>query len=104
MNAIAEIRLWNERFMGEMLAGAIRAGNPQLSSEPTIRLTEIGITRDQSSRYQSLAEIPEETFTAAIEDARAAEEPLTARGIVVAGHDRNHAPIGHAPAAPAGGG
>lgn len=31
------------------------AGNPQLSSDSTIGLAQIGITRDQSSRYQSLA-------------------------------------------------
>jgi len=44
-------------------------------SKPT--LAEIGITKDQSARYQQLAAIPEETFEAVIEAHNLADEPIS---------------------------
>ncbi len=41
------------------------------SAEPT--LSDLGLTRDQSSRYQRLAAMPEEHFEAAVEAAKAAD-------------------------------
>lgn len=73
-----EIKVRAERRAGEMLrkareSGDLRGqGNPQLSTASTIGLEQIGITRDQSSRYQKLAEMPAEHFETAIESAKAA--------------------------------
>jgi hypothetical protein len=64
----AEIKLRIERRIGELLAETVRAGNPQLSHHATIgngRLPK-GVSRDQSSRWQCIAGLPEDTFEAEI--------------------------------------
>jgi hypothetical protein len=58
----AVIRLRAERRLGELLAKSIRAGNPQLSRTATIGLGRLGITRNQSSRWQTTATLPAEDF------------------------------------------
>jgi hypothetical protein len=66
-----EIRLRAERRAGELLAemdknkGAIpgktgRKGRPVL--DPSPKLSDLGISKDQSSRWQQLAELPEQEF------------------------------------------
>jgi hypothetical protein len=43
----------------------LKPGNPQLSHDTTIRnptLPDMGISRDQSSRWQAIAQLPEEIF------------------------------------------
>lgn len=40
----------------------VKKGNPQLSHDATIRLDDLGINRNQSSRWQSIADIPESVF------------------------------------------
>ncbi|NQT97672.1 MAG: hypothetical protein HQ562_08030 [Candidatus Marinimicrobia bacterium] len=57
-----EIKLRAERRAGELLKDTIKPGNPQLSKPTTIEpsLKDLGITRDQSSRWQQIASIPEE--------------------------------------------
>jgi hypothetical protein len=66
-----EIRLRAERRAGELLAemeknkGAIpgktgRKGRPVL--DPTPKLADLGISKDQSSRWQALAGLPEQQF------------------------------------------
>jgi hypothetical protein len=66
-----EIRLRAERKAGELLAemdknkGAIpgktgRKGQPVL--DPTPKLSDLSITKDQSSRWQKLAALPEQEF------------------------------------------
>ncbi len=57
---VAQLRI--EKRIGEVLAESVRPGNPQLSRDPTIGRLPEGITRDQSSRWQKLAAIPEKTF------------------------------------------
>jgi hypothetical protein len=72
---LCQIRLRAERKMGDMLAKMEKAkagrppGNPSSDTTdfrgaPT--LAELGITRDQSSRWQRLAEVPIEKFEAAL--------------------------------------
>ena len=88
VNAAAELRIRAERRMGEALREAeVTKGRPEkmspsttFTSKPT--LSEIGITRDQSSRYQQIAAIPRETFETAIEAHKAADEPLSAAAVV----------------------
>lgn len=78
-----EIKVRAERKAGEMLraaksAGQLRGvGNPQLSEASTIGLDTVGITRDQSSRYQKLAAMPEEQFEAAVQTAKAVAGQVT---------------------------
>ena len=76
-----EIRIRAERRAGELLKAAKDAGQrhngrgnnrPKLdsrSSIPTPTLTEIGISADQSSDWQKLAEIPEAEFESALKPA-----------------------------------
>lgn len=93
VNAAAELRIRAERRMGEALRDAEKpkGGGDQRSdhrsasttgekSAPT--LAEIGITKDQSSRYQQIAAIPQETFETAIEAHKGADEPLSAAAVV----------------------
>lgn len=75
-----EIKVRAERKCGELLAqteknkGAAGTGSNQhevrshASTAPT--LAEIGITRDQSSRYQQLAAMPDEHFETAVATAK----------------------------------
>lgn len=61
-NAAAEIKIRAERRAGEILAETVQVGNPQLSQRATIAptLDDLGINRDQSSRWQKIASIPED--------------------------------------------
>jgi len=65
---VAQLRV--EKRIGEVLAGTVRAGNPQLSKDATIGRLPEGITRDQSSKWQKLAEIPTEVFDGYVADAQ----------------------------------
>ena len=71
----AELRLRAERRLGELLAQSVRAGNPQLSHGATIGLGKLGITRDQSSRWQTAAKLPAAAFERYV---RTTREPTTA--------------------------
>lgn len=74
-----------ERRCGEMLRdsaetgqratkdGNVHPGN-KVSHDATPSLRDLGITRDQSSRYQKLAAMPEEHFETAV-------APLIFRGL-----------------------
>jgi N6-adenosine-specific RNA methylase IME4 len=61
-----EIKLRAERRAGELLKDTPKAkgGNPNLSKPTTgsETLTDMGISRDQSSKWQKIANIPEEKF------------------------------------------
>lgn len=87
-----EIKVRAERKAGEMLRKAAEQGkratpngnvNPatiKVSNETTpspVTLAEIGITRDQSSRYQKLAAMPDEHFETAVETAKASAGEVT---------------------------
>lgn len=56
------IKLEAVRKLGELIPEQVRAGNPQLSHDATIRLEDLGISRSQSSRCQKIARIPQEQF------------------------------------------
>jgi phage N-6-adenine-methyltransferase len=93
VNAAAELRIRAVRKMGEALRDAEKAkgGGDRRSDHPSAStrgeksaptLAEIGITYDQSSRYQQMAAIPKATFETAIEAHKAADEPLSAAAVV----------------------
>lgn len=85
-----EIKVRAERRCGEMLREAaesgqrVAAGRPkkEWSHDTTIipTLNDLGVTKDESSRYQRLAAMPAEKFEAAVESAKqAAGQVTTAR-------------------------
>jgi len=86
----AEIRLRAERRIGELLAETVKRGNPQLSPRVTIGLSELGITRNQSSKWQLAAMLPEAEFERYVSAAR---EPTTA-GVVKLALERQRAKAG----------
>ena len=58
----AVIRLRAERRIGQLLAGMVKRGNPQLCPKGTIGLGKMGVTRKQSSCWQIGATLPEKDF------------------------------------------
>ena len=66
-----------DRRCGEWLKDNIHAGNPQLSNDTTIKLNEINITRDESSRLKKIADIPEEKFEAILQEAEIETKKIT---------------------------
>jgi hypothetical protein len=73
--ACTVIRLRAERRMGELLTKTVKPGNPQLSPGITISLGKLGITGNQSAKWQRAATLPLAEFEEYISAAR---EPTTA--------------------------
>jgi hypothetical protein len=70
-----EIKVRAERKAGEMLAAMPKAKGAaakewKTRSDDTTTLGEMGITKEQSSRWQQVASIPEKHFEAAVEMAK----------------------------------
>lgn len=85
-NQATEVRLRAERRAGELLAQASEAGQrvtgrPEKVSEAAT-LSDLGITRDQSSDWQAIAALPEPEFEAHIAATVAAGKPLTTAAAV----------------------
>jgi hypothetical protein len=74
-----EIKVRAERKCGELLAQTVEHGGDRKSDSrsdaPT--LNEMGITKDQSSRYQQLAAMPDEHFETAVETAKSTAGEVT---------------------------
>lgn len=98
-----EIKVRAERKCGEMLRDAAESGQrakrgqpkKEMSNDTTLlsTLDDIGLSRDQSSRYQKLASIPEEIFEAAIDAAKSVVgEVTTARMLREVKKDEKPAP------------
>ena len=68
-----EIRLRAEQRAGELLRempkrkGGNASPEKLLSQTTTATLSDLGITRDQSSKWQKIATVPEEHFEAVID-------------------------------------
>jgi hypothetical protein len=69
VNRAAAAKLWAERRAGELIGQTISHGGDRrsVSSSQAPNLKDLGVTGDQSSRWQGLAEIPAEDFEQAIE-------------------------------------
>ena len=83
----SEIKVRAERRAGEMLAEMPKhsGGNPNLSrsttgSPPT--LEDLGVSRDQSSRWQKLAAIPEAKFEQAVAAAKETAREVTTAALL----------------------
>lgn len=78
----AEIRIRAERRLGQMLQaegpqhGGPRRGN---SSSTLTTLNDIGVSKDLSSRAQSIAKIPDDEFEATLSQARDEQAAVTGR-------------------------
>jgi len=77
-NNVCEIKLRCERKMGEMLPKTITIGTK--SHDTT--LSDLGISKDQSVKYQSIFSLPNEEFERHIADVKASNEELTTMGII----------------------
>jgi|SRR5580765_2025667 len=82
-----EIRLRAERKAGELLSGMKQTGsrvsdngsNRGVAQDDTPTLSDLGISRDQSSKWQQLAAVPDHQFESALRDPAA--KPST-KGII----------------------
>jgi len=93
INWATEIKLRAERRCGQMLKetaatgkrATAAAGRPkEVSHRGTLNLPKLGLSRNQSSRYQKLAEIPQEKFEEVLEQNKNAKsEPETASTAVM---------------------
>src|SRR5208283_2415404 len=94
-NQCAEIKLRAERRAGEMLnqAELNKGGRPNNLSidttgfDPTPTLKNLGISRDQSSKWQRISEIPEESFEDYIQTTKSKEAELTSSGALLLARD-----------------
>jgi len=81
-NLAKEVQLRAERKAGEFLRETVRAGNPQLSHDARIGGLPDGVNKDQSSRWQLEAKVPEEKFEKWIEETRENNGELTATALI----------------------
>lgn len=80
-NDLAEIKIRCERKAGEMLAEKVHAGRPPKISHDGIFLKSIGITLNQSSRWQQIASIRDNPFEEHIAKTKEAKRELTSAGM-----------------------
>ena len=80
VNWAAEIKIRAERKAGELLK-EMPKHNGDPSSHDVRRLTDLGITHMQSSRWQRVADVPEPEFEAHIENTKAERKELTSAAI-----------------------
>ena len=71
-NRAAEAKLWIERRLGEVLGEMPDKGTHggDRKSSPTMGLEELGLTKNESSRYQQIASIPLDQFSAYIGESK----------------------------------
>tara|TARA_R110002020_G_scaffold148749_1_gene324766 strand:+ start:56 stop:1168 length:1113 start_codon:yes stop_codon:yes gene_type:complete len=71
-NIIAEQKLRTQRILGGLLKEEVKVGNPsKFNGQPPRPLKSFGLTKQQSSDFQKVASLPEETFEKEIETAKA---------------------------------
>lgn len=71
VNLAAAAKLWAERRAGELLAATRETGERARSGKESqaTTLSDLGVTKHESSRWQQLAEIPKDDFAQAVEEA-----------------------------------
>ena len=70
---IVEQKIRTERLLGKFLKSIDlnKGGNPNISTDSIgLKISDIGISKDQSSWFQKIASLPEETFEKEIETAK----------------------------------
>lgn len=85
-NDVAEIKLRAERRAGELLALTVEHGGDRrsMSHDSTLktRLSDLGIDRDQSSRWQQIARVPEPVFEQHVSTFKAERQELTTASVL----------------------
>jgi len=83
-NEAADIKLRAERRAGELLKQTDRNKGAAVKRGDIVspRLSEIGVTKKQSERWQVEAEVPEPEFERYVAETKAAGEELTSRGLL----------------------
>lgn len=83
-NLCAELKLRAERRIGELLQVTVEHGGDRRSSSSShhTNLKDLGITGDQSSRWQRIASVPEPDFERHIEDTKSVGGELTTAGVL----------------------
>lgn len=97
VNDTLEAKLWMERRMGELLAsmpkavgtkgqlvgrGVIGSNDVLPPIDPTPTLSDLGVAKIQSSRWQALAAIPEAVLQEFIDEERGDDKLLTTNGLL----------------------
>lgn len=99
-NICAEIKIRAERKGGEILKETPREQGKRTdltSSQDTTKLQEVDISKDQSSRWQKIADIPEEKFEQHITETKDKKEELTTAGTLRLADELEHKPhVSHA--------
>ena len=84
-----EIVLTAERRMGKMLDGMDKKTNQKGAGNIMLpALADLGITKTQSSRWQSEAAVPEEQFTEWLNDLKTQEKFPTSNGLIKLGRQQ----------------
>jgi len=67
-----------------MLKEEVKWGGDRKSSsvDTTLKLTDLGISKDQSSRWQTIADLPEKELEKHIVQVKASNEELTTVGLI----------------------
>lgn len=76
-NEVAELKLRAERRAGQMLADFALHGGKRNPRERKLKLEDLGISKDQSSRWQLLARIKDRKFDEFIDSVRTNGQELT---------------------------
>lgn len=81
--AACEVKIRAERKAGAMLAASVPKGRPAKKDTTmgSFSLADIGITNNQSSRWQLIASVPEDAFEKHIAEVLASEKELTSAGV-----------------------
>lgn len=91
-NAAAYARLRVEREGGKMLADMVSPGNYSANSNTPIRLSDLGLSRVQSSRWQMVAGPSDDVFEAHCAEVRSAGKEISQAGVIaVEKHRRREA-------------
>lgn len=83
-NRAAEVKLRAERKAGQLLADLrLRGGDRRtIHGEERVRLCDLGISHNQSKRWQKEAEIPEDDFQSYVRSASQLGEEVTTAGLL----------------------
>jgi hypothetical protein len=83
-NKAAELKLRAERRAGELLAEVVSRGGNRKSNchDDGLKITDLGIDYNQSSRWQREAAVPEAVFERYVAEANASGRDITAQGLL----------------------
>lgn len=100
-NEVAEIKIRAERRIGELLKGAElnKGGRPSKNRShdaTSLSLDDIGISKTQSSRWQTIAAVPDAKFEETVAKAKASKQELTSKSVYKIGKAIKQYKIGKA--------